>query len=75
MGSNLDRSNGTGERGASPSASPASSHEEPAPDFRALLRRAATDLRAEATGKIRPDKRDRLLRLAATLDRYAEESA
>jgi hypothetical protein len=74
MGANFDRSNCTGERGASPLGSPASPREEPVPDFRGLLRRAATDLRSEATGKVRPDQRERLLKLAALLEGYAEES-
>ncbi len=75
MGSNFDRSNGAGERGATTlSPSPATFGEEPVPDFRGLLRRAANDLRSEAQGKARPDQRDRLLRLAAMLDRYAEET-
>lgn len=75
MGSNFDRPNGAGERGAHLSPSPASFGDEPVPDFRGLLRRAANDLRTEAQVKARPEQRDRLLRLAAMLDRYAEETA
>ena len=74
MGSNFDRSNDAGGRGASPS-SPAYFADEAVPDFRGLLRRAADDLRSEASGKAPSDQRDRLLRLAAMLEKYAEESA
>ncbi|MBM3549024.1 MAG: hypothetical protein FJX54_18945 [Alphaproteobacteria bacterium] len=74
MGANLDRSSGTGERRASPGASPAAVREEPVPDFRGLLRRAASDLRNEANGRVKADQRERLLKLAALLDGYAEEA-
>lgn len=75
MGSNFDRSNCAGEREAALAPSPASFGDAPVPDFRGLLRRAANDLRTEAVGKARPEQRDRLLRLAAMLDRYAEDTA
>lgn len=75
MGSNFDRSNGAGEREATLAPSPASFGDEPVPDFRGLLRRAANDLRTEAVRKARSEQRDRLLRLAAMLDRYAEDTA
>lgn len=74
MGSNFDRSNGAGERGVSLSSSPAPFPDETVPDFRGLLRRAANDLRTEASAKGRSEQRDRLLRLAAMLDRYAEDT-
>lgn len=46
------------------------------PDFRALLRRAASDLREEATTvAARGEQRERLMSLAAMLDRYADDSA
>jgi hypothetical protein len=44
------------------------------PDFRALLRRAAADLRGEAASAARAEHRERLLKLADMLDRYADES-
>jgi hypothetical protein len=76
MGANFDRSNGTGERGTNPAPSPASAHPaESVPDFRGLLRRAAMDLRSEAAGKAKADQRERLLRLAAMLDQYAEDAS
>lgn len=75
MGSHSDRSNGTGEHGMTSSSSPASFRDETVPDFRGLLRRAAGDLRAEASAKSHSEQKDRLLRLAAMLDRYAEDSA
>lgn len=74
MGSHSDRANGTGERGVALSSSPPAVRDDAAPDFQGLLRRAAADLRAEASGKTHSDQKDRLLRLAAMLDRYAEES-
>jgi len=74
MGTNFDRSNATGERGASSISSPEAGRGEAIPDFRGLLRRAANDLRGEARGKVRPDQRERLLKLAALLDGYADES-
>jgi len=74
MGANFDRSNATGERGTSPASSPVRRRDDTVPDFRSLLRRAATDLRAEATGKVRAEQRERLLKLAALLDGYAEEA-
>ena len=61
-----------GEGGGSASSSP--SPEDSVPDFRALLRRAAADLRAEAVTAVRVDHRERLLKLAAMLDRYADEA-
>ena len=75
MGSHSDRFNGTGEHEASSSSSPASFRDEMVPAFRGLLRRAAGDLRAEASAKSHSEQKDRLLRLAAMLDRYAEDSA
>lgn len=74
MGTNVDRSNATGERGVSPKDSSVAGREEAIPNFRGLLRRAANDLRSEADGKVRPDQRERLLKLAALLDGYADES-
>lgn len=74
MGSPSERANGTGERGVSSPASPATFRDDAAPDFHGLLRRAAADLRAEASGKAHSEQKDRLLRLAAMLDRYAEDS-
>ena len=44
-------------------------------DFRGLLHRAATDLRAEALSKTDSDQRERLLKMADVLDRYAEDAA
>ena len=75
MGSTYDRQTGVG-RGGGATASPAPhpSSEESVPDFRALLRRAATDLRGEAAGRDRADQKDRLLKLAEILDSYANES-
>lgn len=73
MGATYER-HGTsiGEGGAAASSSP--SPEDSVPDFRALLRRAAADLREEAATATRADHRERLLKLAVMLDRYADET-
>ncbi len=73
MGSHSDRANGTGDIGGASSLS--TFRDDAAPDFRGLLRRAAGDLRAEASDKAQSEQKDRLLRLAAMLDRYAEDGA
>jgi len=53
-----------------------SSEKDAVPDFRALLRRAAGDLREEAATVAAPgEQRERLMSLAAMLDRYADDSA
>jgi hypothetical protein len=72
MGAPYERHGNFGEGGATSSSSPSS--EDSVPDFRALLRRAAADLRAEAGTAARADHRERLLKLAEMLDRYADES-
>lgn len=75
MGSIYDRQIGIGGGVAAASSSPTFSPEAPVPDFRALLRRAAADLRGEAAGRDHGDQKDRLLKLATILDNYADESA
>jgi hypothetical protein len=72
MGAPYERQGGVGEGGGG--SSPSSSLDDSVPDFRALLRRAATDLRGEAASATRPEHRERLLKLAEMLDRYADES-
>jgi hypothetical protein len=71
MGAPQERQGSIGKGGAN-SSSP--SLEDSVPDFQALLRRAAADLRGEAASATRPDHRERLLNLADMLDRYADES-
>jgi hypothetical protein len=70
MGSNFDRSNGSG--ACASSAAPAK-RDQQVPDFRGLLRKAAADLRAEAAGRARAEDRERLTRLATILEGYAED--
>ena len=72
MGAPYERPGRVGEGGGG--SSPSSPLEDTVPDFRALLRRAAADLRGEAGSAARPEHRERLLKLAEMLDRYADES-
>jgi hypothetical protein len=71
MGTTYDRSGGSIDDEQRHAA-----ENEAVPDFRALLRRAANDLREEAATVAAPgEQRERLMSLAAMLDRYADDSA